>query len=75
MKRIRELEQLSYEDGLRDMGLSSMQKRRLLEGIIVSFQCLKEVYKKDKQKDKKRGGIKKETSKRMRLACEIFFPK
>ncbi|RMC06860.1 hypothetical protein DUI87_16309 [Hirundo rustica rustica] len=30
------------EDRLRDMCLSSMQKRRLMEGLIASFQCLKE---------------------------------
>ncbi|RMC06861.1 hypothetical protein DUI87_16310 [Hirundo rustica rustica] len=30
------------EDRLRDMCLSSMEKRRLMEGFIASFQCLKE---------------------------------
>lgn len=46
---IRGLEPLSYEERLREVGLFSLEKRRLQEGetLTVAFQYLKGAYKEE----------------------------
>ena len=45
MRMIRGLEHLSYEEQLGEMGLFSLEKKRLQRDLTVAFQYLKGAYK------------------------------
>lgn len=49
VKMIRVLEQLSYEEKLRELGYFSLENRMLGEDVIAAFQFLNGACKKDRE--------------------------
>ncbi|PKU34236.1 hypothetical protein llap_15459 [Limosa lapponica baueri] len=82
MKMIRGLEHLSYEDRLRELGLFSLEERRLQGDLVAAFQYLKGAYRRDGEgpfirecSDRTRGNGFKLKEGRFRLGIrKKFFP-
>jgi len=78
-KMIRGLEYLSYEDRLKELGLFSLEKRRLPGDLIAACQYLKGVYRKDGEghftrvcSDRTRGMALKEGRFRLDIRKKFF---
>ncbi|PKU48862.1 syntaxin-17 [Limosa lapponica baueri] len=79
-KMIRGLEHLSYEDRLRELGLFSLEKRRLQGDLIVAFQYFEGAHRKDgdglfirEYSDRRRGSSFKLKEGKFRLGIRKKF--
>ncbi|PKU39751.1 hypothetical protein llap_9952 [Limosa lapponica baueri] len=79
-KMIRRLEHHCYEDSLRQLGLFSLEKRRLWGDLTASFQCLNQAYRGDGEglliraySDRTRGNSFKLKERRFRLDIRKKF--
>ena len=79
-KMIRGQEHLSYEERLRELGLFSLEKRRLWRNLTVAFQYLKGAYKQEGERlfvrvdsDRTRGNGLKLRQGRFRLEMRRKF--
>jgi len=77
---IRGLEYLSHEDRLRELGLFSLEKKRLWGELLAAFQYLKAAYRKDGEglftrvcSDRTRGNGSKLKEGRSRLGIRKKF--
>jgi len=79
-KKIQGMEHLSYEERLRELGLFSLETRRLWQNLLTAFQYLKGAYKKAGERlftkacsDKTRGNGFKLKEGRFRLVIRKKF--
>lgn len=61
---IKELENLPYQEQLKELGLFSLEKRRLMTDLITEFRYLKDGYKEDGDRLFTRNHIEKARDKR-----------
>jgi len=79
-KMIQRLEHLSYKKRLKELGLCSLQKRKLLEDLIAAFRYLQEASRKDGENlfskaccDRTRGNCFKQREGRFKLGIRKRF--